>query len=134
MKEIQLRREKEELSRQARLQEKREQAEIAKQERQRYELHRKENLPRSNVVDGISSGYRGLTRTEMNQHASSSVTNGGTPFRMNGPLSTPPSAFSGFTGLRNAFQLLYTPVELYINVHPLVFFKTQCTQSFYPAR
>ena len=130
MKEIQLRREQEEQDRQAKLQEKREQAELAKQERQKYEIKRKENLTRMNFSDGtlqVNSGYSrmamntpdripggnaGYNRTGLDtqdgisggneRYVRSSVktpTNGGNLFEVHRPAqSTPPSAFSGFTG------------------------------------
>ena len=66
LKEIQVRRELEEQGRQARLQEKREQAEHARHERQKYELKKKENLPRTNFGDGASGGNSGNSRTTVN--------------------------------------------------------------------
>ena len=61
-----MRRELEEQGRQARLQEKREQAEHARQERQKYELKKKENFARTNFGDGTSGGNSGYARTPVN--------------------------------------------------------------------
>ncbi|XP_028405927.1 calmodulin-regulated spectrin-associated protein 1-B-like isoform X2 [Dendronephthya gigantea] len=123
MREIQLRREEEEQSRQAKLQEKRHQAEHAKQERERYELRKKENLPRTNIVDGgyasisqgidrvpggnagynkttvdilgIEGGKGGYTRTV-------AKTSGENAFEIHAPAqNTTSSAFSGFTGVQS---------------------------------
>ena len=99
MKEIQFRREKEELSRHERLQEKKQQAENAKQERQKYELQRKENLQGRTVMDGVPGGYTGFSRTEVIPHGHSVVGGGMFHAGMNNGSSPSSSAFSGFTGM-----------------------------------
>ena len=63
-----MRRELEEQGRQARLQEKREQAEHARQERQKYELKKKENFVRTNFGDATSGGNSGYAKTPVNTH------------------------------------------------------------------
>lgn len=97
MKEIQLQREQEEQSRQAALQLKREQAEIATLERQKYEMKRKEHSTKATFndaafggnsahrrkptnlrgTDKISGGNVGYGRIEVDDHVVDGIASGG---------------------------------------------------------
>ena len=129
MREIQLRREVEEQSRQAKLLEKRQQAEHAQQERERYEMKKKENLPRTNFVDGgyarisqgidrVPGGNAGYNRTTVDIQGieggkggfmrTAAKTSGENAFEIHAPAqTTTPSAFSGFTGKRDVSENTY---------------------------